>query len=487
MTETMQNTATVYDEFAQNERVSGSVRAIVEELNAARDRISGVRGPTSPEARAGFEDFMKTAADVRGRPLLYEFTGSGLGNGPYVELADGSVKLDMITGIGVNFFGHSDPDLTETALLAATRDVVMQGHLMMNKEAIEFGEVLIAEASKNSGLKHAFLSNSGAMANENGLKVCFQKHAPACRVIAFEHCFMGRSTTMAQIGDSAAGRVGIPLNAMVDYMPFYDHLAAARMSAGDVSGPTRFIDMAVMHLEQYIARYPKQHACFVFELVQGEGGFRTALPEFHKALMEVCKANNIAVWSDEVQTFGRTEEMFCFDALGLGEHVDIACVGKMSQVCATLYTEKYNPKPGLLSGTFSGSTVGLRVGKRIMERLRDGGFYGRTGKIAKQHKNFLDHASALVEKHPEWFPKGTPVHSFADGFGGMMRFTPFGGEKSAVLNLCKALFNDGVIAFYCGHDPYHVRFLPPLGAFEDRHWDEVFAIVEKSMAQVAKG
>ena len=56
------------------------------------------------------------------------------------------------------------------------------------------------------------------MANESALKVCQQKTNGAPRVIAFQDCFMGRSTTMAQIGDSAAGRVGIPLNAQVDYM-----------------------------------------------------------------------------------------------------------------------------------------------------------------------------------------------------------------------------------------------------------------------------
>ena len=44
------------------------------------------------------------------------------------------------------------------------------------------------------------------MANENALKVCYQKHAPASRVIAFKDCFMGRSVTMSQIGDFAASK-----------------------------------------------------------------------------------------------------------------------------------------------------------------------------------------------------------------------------------------------------------------------------------------
>ncbi len=471
--------------FRHGEVVRSSIERIVGELESRRKAITGVRGPTSEGARQSYEEFMKLAGEVRGRPMLYPYIGSGIGNGALVELLDGSVKYDLITGIGVNFFGHSEPELVACALEAATNDVVMQGHLMMNEEAIRFSKALLDVAGRNSRLRHAFLCNSGAMANENALKVCYQKHAPASRVVAFSHCFMGRSVTMAQIGDSAAGRVGIPLSTQVDYMPFYDAVAARRMSAGDVSGSTRFIDMCCWHLEQYLDRYPKQHACFIFELVQGEGGFNTALPEFHRALMEVCKGRGVAVWADEVQTFGRTEQMFCFDALGLGEYVDVSCVGKMSQVCVTLYTEEYNPQAGLLSGTFLGSSVGLRVGRRIIERLDRGGYYGEGGAIRRHHELFRKHVRSLAEKHPEWFPSHHEVEDIVGGYGGMMRFTPFGGRKEPVLALCKAMFEEGLIAFYCGHGPYHMRFLPALGVLRDEEWGPIFEIVERSMARIA--
>ncbi|GAB4545623.1 MAG: aspartate aminotransferase family protein [Phycisphaerales bacterium] len=466
--------------------VREAIETIVSEVAKASSTVTSVRGPVSQEAAQSFEAFMERAASVRGRPLLYPYIGSGVGNGPYVELLDGSVKLDLITGIGVHFFGHSDPELIRASVEGATGDTVMQGHLMMNEDAIRFGSVLIEEARKSSDLQHAFLCGSGAMANENGLKVCYQKNAPASRVIAFKDCFMGRSTTMAQIGDNAAGRVGIPLSTLVDYMPFYDTIAARRMSGGDVSGDTRYIDMAVWHLEQYIERYPGQHACFVFELVQGEGGFNGAPPEFHRELMEVCKANNIAVWSDEVQTFGRTSRPYAFDHYGLGEYVDVCCVGKMTQVCATLYTDEYNPKPGLLSGTFLGSSAGLRAGRSILERLTSGDYYGEDGRIMRHHARFREHVHALAQKHPEWFPPVHGVPEHAGGVGAMMRFTPFGGDKDALLKLCKQLFLDGVIAFYCGHGPYHVRFLPPLGVMDESTWSEVFEIVEKSMGEVAR-
>jgi 4-aminobutyrate aminotransferase-like enzyme len=478
------------EEFRASDATRSAINQIVAEMQNHSVKITDVRGPRSAEARQTFEEFMELAADVRGRPLLYPHVGSGLGNGPLIELMDGSVKFDMITGIGVHFFGHSDPGVVRASLEGATADTVMQGHLMMNREAFDFAKILVDEAQKGgSKLAHAFLCGSGAMANENALKVCYQKHAPASRVIAFAHCFMGRSITMAQIGDSAGGRQGIPLSTLVDYMPFYDHVAAQRMSAGDVSGSTRYIDMCIWHLEQYIQRYPKQHACFIFELVQGEGGFNTALPEFHKAMMEVCRANGIAVWADEVQTFGRTEKMFCFDALGLGEYVDVACVGKMSQVCAAMYTEQYNPQAGLLSGTFLGSSAGLNAGMEILTRLRDGDYYnkadGTKGRIAHHHQLFRDHVAALARKHPDWFGHNHRVHDIAGGFGGMMKMTPFRGEKDPIMKLCRACFDEGLVLFYCGHDPYHVRMLPPLGVMQDEHWPRVFEILERAMGKVA--
>ena len=472
-------------QFRRTPAVRAAIQTIVSEAQKHAAQITDVRGPKSPELKVEFDALMDTAAKVRGRGLLYPYIASGLGHGPLVELVDGSVKYDMIAGIGVNFFGHSDPELMACALEGATSDTVQQGHLMLNDEAILFNKVVVEEASKRSNLRHAFLCNSGAMANENALKVCYQKHAPASRVLAFAHCFMGRSVTMAQIGDSAAGRQGIPLSTLVDYLPFYDHVAARRMSAGDVSGPTRYIDMVCYHLEQAIERYPKQHACMIFELVQGEGGFNTALPDFHRALMSICKAHKIAVWDDEVQTFGRTESMFCFDALGLGDMVDVCCIGKMSQVCAALYTAEYNPQPGLLSGTFLGGSVELKVGRRIIERLRDGSYYGPSGSIRQHHEVFVKHVRDMACKHPQWFPHNPLVHDIAAGYGGMMRFTPFAGEKDPIMKLCRVLYDEGVVAFYCGHGPYHVRFLPPLGVMKLDQWTRVFELVESAIGKVA--
>ena len=462
--------------FRNAPETRSAIDAIVAGLESAQAGIDGAR-PPRPGGVESLAGWLERFKDSRGRPPLYPYVGSGLGRGPLVELVDGSVKWDLINGIGVHMFGHSDPGMVRAALESALEDVVMEGNLQFNSGSIRFGELLVEQASRGSNLRHVFLTNSGAMANENALKVCQQHAAGAPRVIAFEDCFMGRTTTMAQIGDSAGGRVGIPLNVQVDYMPFHD----------PTLGEAESIDRAVRHLDQLVARYPGQHSCFIFELVQGEGGFRTAPREFFVPLMERCREAGIPVWDDEVQTFGRNTEMFMYDVLDLGSYVDVVAIGKMSQACAILFTEEFAPKPGLLSGTFIGSASAFHVGHAALSRLRDGGHYGPDGRIARLQEAFREHAGRLVEAHPEWFPpvplpSGRHDEEWFGGTGGMCRITPFGGDRERIMTCLKHLFDEGVIAFLCGHGPYHIRFLPPVGVMEPGHFGPVFEILERAMA-----
>ncbi len=489
MSQAVASENTVASELFASPAVTGAIDTLVDEVAAASAKITGVRGPIEGRS-ADYEAYMKGVADMRGRPLFYPYIGSGAGNGIYVELDDGSVKMDLIGGIGYTPFGHAHPELVRAAVTASIEDNLKHGQLQSTKAAHEFGKTLVKYASRTSRLEHCFISAGGALANENAIKICYQKHAPASRVIAFKHCFMGRTVTMSQIGDSAGNRQGIPLSTLVDYMGFWNDEAAAK-----IGGKDAFIDHECWRLKELFDRYPRQHAVFIFELVQGEGGFTTAPREFYVRLMEMCKEHGVAVWADEVQSFGRTEQMFAFEMFDLGEYVDVVTVGKSTQACATLYTAEYNPKAGLLSGTFMGATPEFAAGKRVLEMMESTGMYGADGLAARHHKAFRDHVEALKAKHPGWFPEVPFITGHAGGVGGMMRFTPFGGDKNQIgktgrtipsyLNLCKVLFDEGIVAFYNGHGPFHIRFLPPLGCMAIEDWDTAFEIVERAMAKVA--
>ncbi|MBI1304809.1 MAG: aminotransferase class III-fold pyridoxal phosphate-dependent enzyme [Phycisphaera sp.] len=479
MHSTLDPTEALGASLRSNAAIDASIRDIVAEVVAKSRLLTGAR-PAREGAKETLAGWLKRATEVRGRGPLYPYLGSGLGNGALVELVDGSVKWDLINGIGVHMFGHSDPGLIEASLRASLSDLVMQGNLQYNEDAILFGEFLAQEAARSSRLKHCFITNSGCMANEAALKVCQQKTSGAPRIIAFADCFMGRSTTMSQIGDTAAYRQGLALNILVDYLPFFD----ASM------GVERSIDMTLWHLKQLIHRYPGEHCCLIAELVQGEGGFNTAPREFFVKLFEEARRAGIPIWDDEVQTFGRTESMYCFERLDLGEYIDVVTVGKITQACACLYTADMNPGPGLLSGTFAASSSAFGTGLSILRRLQSGGYYGPDGRIARLHAAYRQHAMAFVAKHPEWFPPalnslGRPTTELVAGTGGMMRLTPFGGNREKIGRLLANLFEDGVIAFSCGHGPYHLRFLPPVGVMKPEEFAPVFEIMEKSFARTA--
>ena len=103
-----------------------------------------------------------------------------------VELLDGSVKYDFITGIGVHYMGHSHPEILDASIDAALEDTVMQGNLQASPIGTEVSKLFLQAARrKGSKLEYCFLTSSGAMANENALKVIFQKKATANRFLAF--------------------------------------------------------------------------------------------------------------------------------------------------------------------------------------------------------------------------------------------------------------------------------------------------------------
>ncbi|MFK7760351.1 MAG: aminotransferase class III-fold pyridoxal phosphate-dependent enzyme [Phycisphaerales bacterium] len=469
---------TVGSKLLHDQAIQSTLDTVVDQVAQYSAHITDSK-PATAELASSFDDLLKEAARIKGRGLLYPSIGSGAGNGALVEMADGSVKWDMLTGIGVHFMGHANPKMIRAQLDASLLDTTKHGNLQTSYHAFEFGKRLVDRASKTSNLAHAFVTTSGAMANESAIKVCYQKHAPASRVLAFEHCFMGRSVTMCQLGDSAGGRQGVPLSTQVDYVPFYDPKRAEEMG-----GEHKFIEYSANRLQEYVDRYPNEHACFIFELVQGEGGFNVASRDYFVELMDICRASNIAIWDDEIQSFGRTEEMFAYEMYDLGEYVDVFCVGKMTQACATMYTEQYNPKAGLLSGTFTGATADFTAGNAVLDELLTGDYYGKDGNFAKHHAEFRKHVHALVAKHPEWFPEDG-LAELVGGVGGMMRFTPFGGNKAKIMATCKAAYDEGVICFWCGHGPFHVRMLPPLPVMKMEDWPKVFECLERALAKAA--
>jgi len=435
---------------------------------AAAALVDALRDEASKQAREidGTKDMLHALAEIgaiRAQPAALPLLSAGAGEGASVVLADGRPVLDLVSGIGPYAFGHDDQDLLETAAIAAAKDVAFQGHVLPGPEYLKLSQMLARLAGPR--LEHVWLSLSGSMANENAWKILLQKKAPAARCLAFEHSFHGRTLAMAELTDRPEYREGLPPMNFVDRIPFFD--------------PTdpESTQKSVAALEQAIAESPGQHAAMCFELIQGEGGFNDAPPEFFRALMAICKNAGIAVWLDEIQTFGRTEGLFAFRTLGLEDLVDIVTVGKILHGSAAIFTADLRPKPKLVAGTWAGASVGMAMGARILERLENEGYLGDSGKIAQLTENIDEAFEGLKSRLPG-------VVTARSGLGAMQAFTAWNGGPDIATAIVEVALEEGALLQTAGSSPMKIRLLPPLNLTADE-LTRGFAAIERALRRVA--
>ncbi len=402
-------------------------------------------------------------------PPFWPYLASGLGNGPFVELADGSVKLDFICGIGVHGCGHSDPVMIDAAIDGALEDTVMQGNLQQHPPSLVMCERLI-ELATESGAKidHCLLSTSGAMANENAIKIALHHKAPADRVIAFENAFSGRSLAMAAITDRPNYRAGLPLALTVDYLPFLD--------SDDPQGSTQ---RAAEELQRLLKRHPGRYAAFWAEPIAGEGGYYPGSHDFFSTLCKLLREAEVPIIFDEVQTFSRTSRPFAFQHFGLDQYADIITIGKITQVCATLYGEAFQPEGPILSQTFTGSSSSIAAGLVMLDQLESNGCFGPEGQNIKRHNYFVAGLQRLCDKYPT-------LISGPFGEGMMIVFTPAGGSIEEAKTLMTIMYETGLLGFVCGSDPTRIRFLPPPATTTTGHIDAALELLDQSLQQFGK-
>lgn len=450
-------------------RVQQAEQLLQAALSDAKAKITGVRGPLE-QRQSEYNSLLERLSIARGGAPYFPYLSSGIGNGPWVELADGSVKLDFICGIGVHGMGHSHPDLLSAGIDSALQSTVMQGNLQQHVPSLEACETLLNLAGQDPDcqLAHCLLTTSGAMANENALKIAFHHRSPADRVLCLDNCFAGRSIALAQLTDRAPYRAGLPTALAVDYLPGPDP---------DISQDS--LQRSLQVLDSHLKRHPGKYATLWLELVAGEGGYYPGTNEYFTRLCERAKQDDLLIIFDEVQTFGRLSQPFAFQHFQLSSFADIVTVGKISQLCATLYREELKPKGPLLSQTFTAATSAIAAALAIFRKMQSDQWFGPDGKNVQRHNYFRQRLESLAAKHPEKI-------SGPWGCGMMIAFTPGDGSDEAAAKMVKALWEAGLMSFMAGHNPARVRFLPPPGVTELAHIDTAIAIIEEVLEGIAQ-
>ncbi|HMY20669.1 MAG TPA: aminotransferase class III-fold pyridoxal phosphate-dependent enzyme, partial [Polyangium sp.] len=231
-------------------------------------------------------------------------------HGAVIEDVDGNHLLDFASGIAVTNLGHCPEDIVKALHTQVDKFLHTSFNVVPYAGYVELAERL-NRLTPGKFAKKTFLANSGAEAIENAVKIA-RVATGRQAVVVFEHGFHGR-TFMAMTMTSKLGyRQGFaPFCGEVYRTPFP---YAYRCPEADVSA------WAMRQLRDLVLHHvgAKNVAAVVIELVQGEGGFIDAPPEFVTQLAAFCKEHGILLVADEIQTgFGRTGKLFVSEHYGV--------------------------------------------------------------------------------------------------------------------------------------------------------------------------
>lgn len=275
------------------------------------------------------------------------------GEGSIVYDENGRRYIDMGSGIGVTVFGIGDKKWKQA--VAEQMDKLQHtSNLYYTEPCARLAELLC----EKTGMDKVFFANSGAEANENGIKA-IRKYAAEKKgseyytIITLENSFHGRTlATLAATGQEVFHKLYQPL------VP------------GFVTVPANDLEAMKKAVSE------NKTAGIMIECIQGEGGVKALNDDYVKGIAKLCEDEDIVLLCDEVQSGnGRSGYMYSYmhygikpdvvtTAKGLGGGLPIgACI--LGGRCADVFSY------GDLGSTFGGNPVVSAGACSIIERIND--------------------------------------------------------------------------------------------------------------------
>lgn len=275
------------------------------------------------------------------------------GKGSLVYDETGKEYIDMGSGIGVTAFGIADDEWKE-AVSGQLGKLQHMSNLYYTEPCARLAKLLC----EKTGMKKVFFCNSGAEANEGAIKAA-RKYAAEKKgpeyftIVTLENSFHGRTlTTLAATGQAHYHELFQPL------------------TPGFVHAPANDLE-AVKN-----AALQNKAAAVLIECIQGEGGVIPLQKDFVTGLAAFCKAEDILLMVDEVQTGnGRTGELYAY--MNFGVQPDVVSTAKGLggglPLGAVLFGEKteFTLGAGDHGSTFGGNPVCCAGALSILSRIDD--------------------------------------------------------------------------------------------------------------------
>ncbi len=353
------------------------------------------------------------------------------GDGAIATDIDGKTYIDFGSGIGVNSLGFADEEWVH-AVTDQLQNLQHISNLYYTAPAIGLAEDLC----KVSPFAAVFFGNSGAEANECAIKVTrkasFDRYGEGRHeIICLVDSFHGRTlSTLAATGQAAMHPTFAPLPDGFRYVP-----------ANDIDALKRAIGPAT--------------CAVMLECVQGEGGVNVLEKDFLQAVDALCKANDLLLIVDEIQTgIGRTGKLFAFEHAGITPDVITLAkgLGGGLPIGACLVSEKWRNVmgPGTHGSTFGGNPVVCAGARVVIERIANPAFLQKVSAKGALLESLLEDIDGIDE---------------ISRLGLMVGFTLKEKKAGDVLN---AALKKGLLVLTAKNK---VRLLPPLTISENELQD----------------
>ena len=379
--------------------------------------------------------------------------------GPFCTDVDGNVLLDFTSHVGAAPLGYNNPtlldrmsefDLVDPLKIAGQDFYTAAG----DPDDVEFpgpAELMerIVDVSPD-GMDTVFLSNSGAEAVENAIKLCYDD-THGQYGFTFRGAFHGRTLGALSLNRSkSVQRRDFPEVAGIHDVPFCTDRGcdAASCSCG-------FFTDASSQLREML--HPKRGsvdadevAYLIIEPIQGEGGYRFPSEAFTDEVADVCAEHDIHLVADEIQSgLGRTGSFWATDDSPLDP--DVITAAKGLRVGATVANEDVFPdERGRLSSTWgAGDLIATLQGTLTVDTILDEGLMANARTRGEQ---------ALTALREQSLPGVTDIRG-----RGLMLAIEFDdpSRRDAVV---ERAMQQGLLTLGCGHKS--LRLLPPLDVRE---------------------
>jgi 4-aminobutyrate aminotransferase/(S)-3-amino-2-methylpropionate transaminase len=394
--------------------------------------------------------------------------------------ADGRELIDFAGGIGVVNAGHCPPPVVKAIQEQAEKFLHVSFNVASYEPYIALCEKLNA-LLPHGGPTKTMLVNTGAEAVENAIKIARQA-TKRSGVLCFTDAFHGRSMMAMTLTSKVGYKPDCGPFAPEVYRTQYPNLY--RYGAG--RSEAEFVKAELHRLEELSHNTvdPKQLACVIIELVQGEGGFNVAPKGYVEGLRKWCDKHGILLIFDEVQAgFGRTGAWSAFEHFGvipdlstwaksLGSGMPIGCVMGKADIM-----DKAGPSS--IGGTYIGNPVSCAAALATLKYMEeiDINAKGR-------------HVGEVIRKRFEQMKAKHACIGEVRGLGAMMamEFVKNGDPMQPDAETCAALMNAcakrDLVVITAGTDKNVIRVLSPL-VISDELLNKGLDIMEEELDKIA--